>query len=39
MPDQPRLTATLNRGELPKLGPRTVLGTLCATLLRDLLPT
>ncbi|SDL55418.1 septum site-determining protein Ssd [Nonomuraea jiangxiensis] len=38
LPDQPRLTATLNRGELPKLGPRTVLGSLCATLLRDLLP-
>ncbi|WP_433436656.1 septum site-determining protein Ssd [Nonomuraea sp. CA-141351] len=39
LPDQPRLTATLNRGELPKLGPRTVLGALCTTLLRDLLPT
>lgn len=38
LPDQPRLTATLNRGELPKLGPRTALGTLCATLLHDLLP-
>ncbi|MEO3869738.1 septum site-determining protein Ssd [Nonomuraea sp. B12E4] len=38
LPDQPRLTATLNRGELPKLGPRTVLGSLCASLLRDLLP-
>ncbi|MEV1170032.1 septum site-determining protein Ssd [Nonomuraea sp. NPDC049784] len=38
LPDQPRLTATLNRGELPKLGPRTVLGALCTTLLRDLLP-
>ncbi|MEU6721066.1 septum site-determining protein Ssd [Nonomuraea sp. NPDC046802] len=38
-PDQPRLTATLNRGELPNLGPRTDLGALCATLLRDLLPT
>lgn len=38
LPDQPRLTATLNRGELPGLGPRTVLGTLCASLLRDLLP-
>ncbi|GAA3247791.1 septum site-determining protein Ssd [Nonomuraea helvata] len=37
LPDQPRLTATLNRGELPKLGPRTVLGALCTTLLRDLL--
>ncbi|MEV4113503.1 septum site-determining protein Ssd [Nonomuraea sp. NPDC049695] len=39
LPDQPRLTATLNRGELPRLGPRTVLGALCTTLLRDLLPT
>ncbi|QFY05620.1 AAA family ATPase [Nonomuraea phyllanthi] len=39
LPDQPRLTATLNRGELPKLGPRTVLGALCTTLLRDLLPS
>jgi secretion/DNA translocation related CpaE-like protein len=38
LPDQPRLTATLNRGELPKLGPRTVLGGLCASLLRDVLP-
>ncbi|SEG75173.1 helicase/secretion neighborhood CpaE-like protein [Nonomuraea solani] len=38
LPDQPRLTATLNRGELPKLGPRTVLGALCTTLLQDLLP-
>ncbi|MFG1705463.1 septum site-determining protein Ssd [Nonomuraea sp. M3C6] len=38
LPDQPRLTATLNRGELPKLGPRTVLGSLCTSLLRDLLP-
>ncbi|GAB2939693.1 septum site-determining protein Ssd [Nonomuraea fastidiosa] len=36
--DQPRLTATLNRGELPRLGPRTVLGALCTSLLRDLLP-
>lgn len=39
LPDQPRLTATLNRGELPKLGPRTTLGTLCTTLLHNLLPT
>ncbi|MEO3798312.1 septum site-determining protein Ssd [Nonomuraea sp. B10E15] len=38
LPDQPRLTATLNRGELPGLGPRTVLGALCSSLLRDLLP-
>ncbi|NJP91034.1 chromosome partitioning protein [Nonomuraea sp. FMUSA5-5] len=38
LPDQPRLTATLNRGELPRLGPRTVLGALCTSLLRDLLP-
>ncbi|MEO3889132.1 septum site-determining protein Ssd [Nonomuraea sp. B5E05] len=38
LPDQPRLTATLNRGELPRLGPRTVLGALCSSLLRDLLP-
>ncbi|MFG1947553.1 septum site-determining protein Ssd [Nonomuraea sp. NPDC048826] len=38
LPDQPRLTTTLNRGELPKLGPRTTLGALCATLLHDLLP-
>ncbi|MFC7590675.1 septum site-determining protein Ssd [Nonomuraea antimicrobica] len=38
LPDQPRLTATLNRGELPGLGPRTVLGALCTSLLRDLLP-
>ncbi|TDE26671.1 chromosome partitioning protein [Nonomuraea mesophila] len=38
LPDQPRLTATLNRGELPKLGPRTVLGALCSALLRDLVP-
>ncbi|NRQ40729.1 AAA family ATPase, partial [Nonomuraea sp. NN258] len=38
-PDQPKLTATLNRGELPKLGPRTVLGGLCASLLTDLVPT
>ncbi|MGN9843722.1 septum site-determining protein Ssd [Nonomuraea sp. H19] len=37
LPDQPRLSATLNRGELPKLGPRTVLGGLCASLLRELL--
>jgi Flp pilus assembly CpaE family ATPase len=36
--DQPRLTATLNRGDLPKLGPRTVLGGFCASLLHDLLP-
>lgn len=35
--DQPRLTAALNRGELPGLGPRTALGALCASLLRDLL--
>ncbi len=34
--DQPRLTATLNRGDLPKLNPRTVLSTFCACLLRDL---
>lgn len=34
LPDQPRLTATLNRGELPRLGPRTVLGGLCSSLLR-----
>src|SRR5690606_10178647 len=39
LPDQPRLTATLNRGELPKLGPRTTLGTLCTTLLHNVLPT
>ncbi|MEU8250151.1 septum site-determining protein Ssd [Nonomuraea sp. NPDC048916] len=39
LPDQPRLTVTLNRGELPKLGPRTALGTLCTSLLRDLLPS
>ncbi|WP_219471172.1 septum site-determining protein Ssd [Nonomuraea rhizosphaerae] len=39
LPDQPRLPATLNRGELPNLGPRTVLGALCASLLRDLLPS
>ncbi|NUW33593.1 chromosome partitioning protein [Nonomuraea sp. SMC257] len=38
LPDQPRLTATLNHGELPKLGPRTPLGTACAALLNDLLP-
>ncbi|MEQ4720877.1 septum site-determining protein Ssd [Nonomuraea sp. B19D2] len=38
LPDQPRLTATLNRGELPRLGPRTVLGAFCAGLLRELLP-
>src|SRR5690606_42015684 len=38
LPDHPRLTATLNRGELPRLGPRSSLGALCATLLRDLLP-
>ncbi|PZG03246.1 septum site-determining protein Ssd [Nonomuraea aridisoli] len=38
LPDQPRLTATLNRGELPRLGPRTVLGNLCTSLLQDLLP-
>jgi secretion/DNA translocation related CpaE-like protein len=38
LPDQPRLTAILNRGELPKLGPRTVLGGLCASLLREVLP-
>ncbi|MBF8193167.1 CpaE-like family protein [Nonomuraea sp. K274] len=38
LPDQPRLTATLNRGELPKLGPRTVLGDLCTALLQDILP-
>nr|WP_055504570.1 septum site-determining protein Ssd [Nonomuraea pusilla] len=38
LPDQPKLTATLNRGELPRLGPRTALGALCASLLRDLLP-
>ncbi|MDA0636677.1 CpaE-like family protein [Nonomuraea sp. MCN248] len=38
LPDHPRLTATLNRGELPRLGPRTALGALCATLLRDILP-
>ncbi|WP_327088204.1 chromosome partitioning protein [Nonomuraea sp. NBC_01738] len=35
--DHPRLTATLNRGQLPKLGPRTPLGALCTSLLRDLL--
>jgi secretion/DNA translocation related CpaE-like protein len=39
LPDHPRLTATLNRGELPKLGPRTVLGGLCAALLQRLLPS
>ncbi|MEV0351860.1 septum site-determining protein Ssd [Nonomuraea sp. NPDC050680] len=39
LPDQPRLPTTLNRGELPKLGPRTVLGGLCTSLLRDLLPS
>ncbi|MER6944095.1 septum site-determining protein Ssd [Nonomuraea sp. NPDC000554] len=39
LPDQSRLTATLNRGELPKLGPRTALGALCTSLLRDLLPS
>jgi secretion/DNA translocation related CpaE-like protein len=39
LPDQPRLPTTLNRGELPKLGPRTVLGALCTSLLRDLLPS
>jgi len=39
LPDQPRLTATLNRGDLPKLGPRTVIGGLCARLLHDLLPS
>ncbi|GAA4515015.1 MULTISPECIES: septum site-determining protein Ssd [Nonomuraea] len=38
LPDHPRLTATLNRGELPRLGPRTTLGALCTTLLHDLLP-
>lgn len=38
LPDHPRLTATLNRGELPRLGPRSSLGALCSTLLRDLLP-
>jgi secretion/DNA translocation related CpaE-like protein len=38
LPDHSRLTATLNRGELPKLGPRTTLGALCTTLLHDLLP-
>lgn len=36
LPDHPRLTAALNRGELPRLGPRTALGGLCTTLLRDL---
>ncbi|MFI6792404.1 septum site-determining protein Ssd [Nonomuraea sp. NPDC050383] len=39
LPDHPRLTTTLNHGELPKLGPRTPLGAACASLLRDLLPT
>ncbi|HEX4815352.1 MAG TPA: septum site-determining protein Ssd [Nonomuraea sp.] len=38
LPDQPKLTATLNRGELPKLGPRTMLGGLCSSLLRAVLP-
>src|SRR5690606_40829114 len=38
LPDHPRLTATPNRGELPRLGPRSSLGALCATLPRDLLP-
>ncbi|MFI6389000.1 septum site-determining protein Ssd [Nonomuraea sp. NPDC050547] len=36
LPDHPRLSATLNRGELPRLGPRTALGGLCATLVQTL---
>ncbi|MFI6481321.1 septum site-determining protein Ssd [Nonomuraea sp. NPDC050663] len=38
IPDHPRLDASLNRGEMPALGPRTPLGRLCSTLLQDLLP-
>ncbi|GAA0933492.1 septum site-determining protein Ssd [Nonomuraea longicatena] len=37
LPDHPRLSAALNRGELPKLGPRTPLGALSTALIYDLL--
>ncbi|MEV0582901.1 septum site-determining protein Ssd [Nonomuraea sp. NPDC050310] len=37
-PDQPKLTAILNRGELPPLTPRSPLGRACGDLIRDLLP-
>ncbi|WP_084955892.1 septum site-determining protein Ssd [Thermoactinospora rubra] len=36
LPDHPRLDTTLNRGELPTLGPRTTLGRVCDELLRSL---
>ncbi|MEU0520880.1 septum site-determining protein Ssd [Streptosporangium sp. NPDC006007] len=37
LPDQPRLVAALNRGDLPPLGRRTPLGRFCASFLRSLL--
>lgn len=37
LPDQPRLSAALNRGEMPALTDRTPLGRLCVSLLSDLL--
>lgn len=37
IPDQQRLTASLNKGEVPKVSHRTALGQFCSSLLRDLL--
>lgn len=37
LPDQPRLVAALNRGDLPPLGRRTPLGRFCASFLHSLL--
>ncbi|MEV8636733.1 septum site-determining protein Ssd [Streptosporangium sp. NPDC051023] len=37
LPDQPRLAATLNRGDLPPLGRRTPLGRFCASFLHSIL--
>ncbi|MFI6321431.1 septum site-determining protein Ssd [Nonomuraea sp. NPDC050556] len=39
MPDQQRLNASLNRGEVPKVTQRTALGQFCTTVLREVLPT
>ncbi|WP_406319303.1 CpaE-like family protein [Streptosporangium sp. NBC_01639] len=39
LPDQPRLTAALNRGDVPPLGRRTALGRFCASFLHSMLRT
>ncbi|GGS62359.1 septum formation initiator [Planobispora rosea] len=36
LPDQPRLTSVLNRGDIPPLGPRTPLGRFCGAFLDSL---